>query len=122
VLSFAVPAGAIAGIAVVAANAVSDDNSGTGATMAALMSFFAILFILSRPLKGWKMALLLSMIGLAVTAYVTPLGSNFFGFTHDVTLTTRSAIVGGIAMVCISGVNRVRSRWLEEKPEGSSPN
>jgi cation-transporting ATPase E len=122
VLSFAVPAGAIAGIAVVAANAVSDDNSGTGATMAALMSFFAILFILSRPLKGWKMGLLLSMIGLAVTAYVTPLGSNFFGFTHDVTLTANSAIVGGIAMVCISGVNRVRSRWLEEKPEGSSPN
>jgi cation-transporting ATPase E len=122
VLSFAVPAGAIAGIAVVAANAVSDDDSGTGATMAALMSFFAILFILSRPLKGWKMGLLLSMIGLAVTAYVTPLGSNFFGFTHDVTLTANSAIVGGIAMVCISGVNRVRSRWLEEKPEGSSPN
>jgi len=122
VLSFAVPAGAIAGIAVVAANAVSDDNSGTGATMAALMSFFAILFILSRPLKGWKMALLLSMIGLAVTAYVTPLGSNFFGFTHNVTLTTRSAIVGGIAMVCISSVNRVKSRWLEETPEGSSPN
>jgi cation-transporting ATPase E len=122
VLSFAVPAGAIAGIAVVAANAVSDDNSGTGATMAALMSFFAILFILSRPLKGWKMALLLSMIGLAVLAYVTPLGSNFFGFTHNVTLTTRSAIVGGIAMVCISSVNRVRSRWLEETPEGSSPN
>lgn len=121
VLSFAVPAGAIAGIAVVAANAVSDDNSGTGATMAALMSFFAILFILSRPLKGWKMALLLSMIGLAVTAYVTPLGSNFFGFTHDVTLTTRSAIVGAIAMVCISGVNRVRSRWLKETPEGNSP-
>jgi cation-transporting ATPase E len=121
VLSFAVPAGAIAGIAVVAANAVSDDDSGTGATMAALMSFFAILFILSRPLKGWKMGLLLSMIGLAVTAYVTPLGSNFFGFTHDVTLTANSAIVGGIAMVCISGVNRVRSRWLEEKPEGSSP-
>jgi cation-transporting ATPase E len=122
VLSFAVPAGAIAGIAVVAANAVSDDDSGTGATMAALMSFFAILFILSRPLKGWKMALLLSMIGLAVTAYVTPLGSNFFGFTHDVTLTTRSAIVGAIAMVCISSVNRVRSRWLEETPEGNSPN
>ena len=122
VLSFAVPAGTIAGIAVVAANAVSDDNSGTGATLAALMSFFAILFILSRPLKGWKMALLLSMIGLAVTAYVTPWGSDFFGFTHNVTLTTRSAIVGGIAMVCISGVNRVRSRLLEEKPEGSSPN
>lgn len=122
VLSFAVPAGAIAGIAVVAANAVSDDDSGTGATLAALMCFFTILFILSRPLKGWKMALLLSMIGLAVTAYVTPLGSNFFGFTHDVTLTTRSAIVGGIAMVCISSVNRVRSRWLEEIPEGSSPN
>ena len=122
VLTFAVPAGTIAGIAVVAANAVSDDNSGTGATLAALMSFFAILFILSRPLKGWKLALLLSMIGLAVTAYVTPWGSDFFGFTHNVTLTTRSAIVGGIAMVCISGVNRVRSRLLEEKPEGSSPN
>jgi cation-transporting ATPase E len=122
VLTFAVPAGTIAGIAVVAANAVSDDNSGTGATLAALMSFFAILFILSRPLKGWKLALLLSMIGLAVTAYVTPWGSDFFGFTHNVTLTTRSAIVGGIAMVCISGVNRVRSRLLEEKPEESSPN
>jgi cation-transporting P-type ATPase E len=122
VLSFAVPAGTIAGIAVVAANAVSDDSSGTGATLAALMSFFAILFILSRPLKGWKLALLLSMIGLAVTAYVTPVGSDFFGFTHNVTLTTRSAIVGGIAMVCISGVNRVRSRLLEEKLEGSSPN
>jgi cation-transporting ATPase E len=119
VLSFAAPAGAIAGIAVVAANAVSDDNSGTGATLAALMSFFAILFILSQPLKGWKLALLLSMIGLAVTAFVSPWGSDFFVFTHDITLLSRSAIVGGASMVCISAISRVRSRLHAGTHEGS---
>lgn len=121
VLSFAVPAGAIAGVAVVTANAVSDDHSGTGATLAALMSFFAILFILSRPLKGWKMALLLSMIGLAVLAFMLPLGTDFFEFNLNVTLLTRSAIVGGVAMVSIGAVNRARSRWLVGRHEGSSP-
>lgn len=120
VLSFAAPAGAIAGIAVVAANAVSDDNSGTGATLAALMSFFAILFILSQPIKGWKLALLLSMIGLASVAYVSPWGSDFFGFTHNATMVVRSAIVGGAAMVSIGVVNRLRSRLLVGKLEGSS--
>lgn len=120
VLSFAAPAGAIAGIAVVAANAVSDDNSGTGATLAALMSFFAILFILSQPIKGWKLALLLSMIGLASVAYVSPWGSDFFGFTHNATMVVRSAIVGGAAMVSIGAVNRLRSRLLVGKLEGSS--
>jgi cation-transporting ATPase E len=113
VLSFAAPAGAIAGIAVVAANAVSDDNSGTGATLAALMSFFAILFILSQPIKGWKLALLLTMIGLASVAYVSPWGSDFFGFTHNATMVIRSAIVGGAAMVSIGAVNRVRSRFIQ---------
>ncbi len=121
VLSFAAPAGAIAGIAVVAANAVSNDDSGTGATLAALMCFFAILLILSRPLKGWKMALLLSMIGLATLAYVTPWGSDFYGFTHNATMIVRSAIVGGAAMVSIEAVSRVRSRWLAGRPAGSSP-
>ena len=119
VLSFAAPAGAIAGIAVVAANAVSDDNSGTGATLAALMSFFAILFILSQPLKGWKLALLLSMIGLATVAYVSPWGSDFFGFTHNATMIVRSAIVGGAAMVLIGAVNRLRSRLRVGRLEGS---
>jgi cation-transporting ATPase E len=89
--------------------------------LAALMSFFAILFILSRPLKGWKMALLLSMIGLAVLAFMLPLGTDFFDFTINITLLTRSAIVGGVAMVSIGAVNRARSRWLVGRHEGSSP-
>ncbi|MEY3656535.1 MAG: hypothetical protein RL114_893, partial [Actinomycetota bacterium] len=58
--------------------------------------------------------------GLAVAAFVTPMGSDFFGFTHDITLLTRSAIVGGAAMVSIGAVSRVRSRWLVGRPAGSS--
>jgi hypothetical protein len=49
-----------------------------------------------------------------------PLGSDFFGFTIDITLLTRSAIVGGAAMVSIGAVSRVRSRWLVGRPAGSS--
>jgi hypothetical protein len=48
------------------------------------------------------------------------LGSDFFVFNIDITLLTRSAIVGGVAMVSIGAVNRVRSRWLVGRPAGSS--
>ena len=62
------------------------------------------------------------MIGLAVLAFMFPMGTDFFEFNLNVTLLTRSAIVGGVAMVSIGAVNRARSRWLVGRLEGNSQN
>ena len=93
ILRFAVPSGAVAGLAVMAsyllagshygvprdefasrcgiesgAKTVTDVacwQPGSGATITLLVVFFWILIVLARPFRAWKVALVASMVGLA---------------------------------------------------------
>ena len=132
VLSFAVPAGAIAGLTVIAANyfargkwGVSDGAKcsvtnlgenvvdtacwrvGTGATLAVLIVFFWILIILARPLRAWKLALVSTMIGLGVLAFTVPIAREFFNFNLPTELLIESSIIGAIGIGAIEVVRRI---------------
>jgi cation-transporting ATPase E len=125
VLTFALPAGAVAGITVVIADfvahqswGVANDVScsvvntantdcwrvGSGATLAVLIVFFWILILLARPLRAWKLALVSTMIGIGVFAYTVPFASNFFNFNLPLRLMLESSLIGlaGIAAIEIS--------------------
>ena len=135
ILIFAVPAGAIAGITVVVAdfvardkwgvtdgtkcsvvnvakNAVNQDcwRVGSAATFAVLMVFFWILLLLARPLRAWKLALVLTMGGLGVIAFTVPFAREFFNFNLPTELLIESALIGGAGILGIEGVRRVQAR------------
>jgi cation-transporting ATPase E len=126
VLSFAVPAGAVAGITVVVADYVANISwgvaagtqcsvvtastsaintecwrVGSGATLAVLIVFFWILILLARPLRAWKLALVSSMIGIGVIAFTIPFAREFFNFNLPTALMIESGLIGlaGIATI-----------------------
>jgi cation-transporting ATPase E len=135
ILTFAVPAGAIAGFTVVIANyvargswGVSDGTKcsvvnvaenavntdcwrvGSGATLSVLIVFFWILIVLARPLRAWKLALVLSMIGLAVIAFTVPMARGFFNFNLPTLLLVEAGAIGAAGIVAIEITRRVQAR------------
>lgn len=133
IVRFAVPAGAIAGLTVVVADfaargkwsaadgvkcsvvksvdtVVNTDcwRVGSGATLAVLIAFFTILVVLARPLRTWKLALISSMIGLAVAAFQVPFAREFFNFNLPLELLIQSAIIGACGGAAIELVSRLK--------------
>jgi cation-transporting ATPase E len=129
VLRFAVPAGAVAGVAVTVsylwsqgeygmppeefatrcgvvsgAKQVADVacwRPGTGATVALLTVSFWILIVLARPFRPWKAALVASMIALAALAFILPAARNFFEFDLPAPLLWQSLIVGAVGAAAV---------------------
>ena len=138
IMSFAVPAGAVAGLTVVAADVVARNKwgvsegvkcsisdtaknvvneecwrVGSGATLAALVVFFAILAVLARPWRAWKIALVSAMCGLGVVAFVLPVAREFFNFNLPTELLLEAGgigLVGGALIELIHHVQVSRSQ------------
>lgn len=131
VLRFAVPAGAIAGVAVIVSYLVAHrsiaaeydrlcdgpfakgaempavcQQPGTVATMALLMVFFWILVVLARPFVMWKAALIASMVAIAVLVFLLPAGRNIFDFDMNFGQFVSAAIVGAVGAAAIEMVYR----------------
>jgi hypothetical protein len=89
---FSWPTGAVAGIAIVGADAWTADNTGTAATLTALLTFFMILASKSQPLRGWRIVLLISMAMLSVTTFVVAPLTEFFNFSMSSEILWKSLV------------------------------
>jgi len=135
ILRFAVPSGAVAGLAVIAsyllagshygvpredfasrcgidssARAMADVacwQPGTGATITLLAVFFWILIVLARPFVLWKGVLVGAMIGLAVLAFVVPMARTFFNFDAPPALVWQSLAVGLVGAAVVELIYRL---------------
>lgn len=134
VLRFAIPAGLVAGLAVLVSylwanhlygvpradfgerckvvegtKTVADIacwQPGAGATVALLVVFFWILIVLARPFRMWKVALIGSMASIAVLAFVLPAARRFFNFDLPAGLLWQSLAVGAVGAIAIEIVYR----------------
>ena len=134
ILRFAVPAGAVAGLAVMASYIFGEGHyaltrdefasqcavatgtpdvvhtdcwqPGTGATITLLVVFFWILATLSRPFRPWKVALFGAMMALAVLAFVLPVGRHFFTFDAPADLIIQSLAIGLVGGLLVEGIHR----------------
>ncbi len=105
-LLVAVPSGIILGTAALAAYFVAGVGTRPGQTAAALsliIGALVLLFVLARPWRPWKVALLTTMaVGAALGLVVTPI-RQFFAFewpTQDLWLTiATTGIVAGLGIV-----------------------
>lgn len=116
VLSFAIPAGLITGMAVFAsyltarAGDLSVDRSRTLATVAALVVAMWILITLSRPFRAWKTALVGLMIALAVGAFVVPPVRELFEFDIDTGAVPYALAIGALGALGVEGLYRFVER------------
>ena len=135
ILRFAVPSGAVAGLAVIVsyllagtdhgvpreqladrcgldagAGTVADVacwQPGSGATVTLLVVFFWILVVLARPFRPWKVALLGAMVLLAVLAFVLPIVARLFTFDVPLPMLGRSLVVGAAGAAAVEAVYRL---------------
>ena len=135
VLRFAVPAGAVAGLTVIAAYLWANGTYGmpvaertarcgapaghagpldpacsqpsTAATVALLVAAFWILVVLARPFRLWKAALVAVMAVLALGAFVLPVARTFFDFSLPAPLAWQAIVVGVVGAACVEAVYRV---------------
>jgi cation-transporting ATPase E len=122
VLRFTAPTGVVSAAAVFAAYTVArtvqhvkPDQARTAAFSAIMVIGLWVLALLSRPLVGWKLALLSTMAGLFALALVVPWSHRFF--TLDIPATTL-----GLALAIGSGgaalVTMVSSRAFNQQRSG----
>lgn len=145
VLRFAVPAGVVAGLSVFASYLIATRNygvgreafltqctvapgqstmpdlacwqTGTGATITLLVVFFAILIVLARPLVAWKLALVGSLMVVAVLAFVLPAGRAFFEFDAPAGLVWQSLAVGAVGAGFIELIHHFAPGPVADAPE-----
>jgi cation-transporting P-type ATPase E len=131
VLRFAVPAGAVSGLVVIASYLLSRFLFGsppaaactdvgplagdqacwepsTAATIALLVTAFWILIVLARPFHPWKAALIGGCVAIAVLAFVLPFARDFFKFYAPPTLALMALGVGAIGAVAIEIIYRLQ--------------
>jgi len=150
VLRFALPAGGIAGLVVIAAYLWARDRygmpgglrcsisgqtpapldaacwqPGTGATVALLSTFFWILVVLARPLRPWKAAVIGSMIAAAALSFLVPPAARFFNFNLPLGLFIESIIIGSAGAAAVEVLYRVtqhrRNRTFQSIPHHDGP-
>ena len=135
-LRFAVPAGAIAGLAVIGSYALAGSHygvsadtylqrcalavsgpadpacwqPGSGATITLLTVFFWILSVLARPFRPWKALLLGAMMLLALLAFVVPFAREFFTFDVPAALAWQSLAIGAAGGVLIEVLHLLTQR------------
>ncbi|GAB3053634.1 HAD-IC family P-type ATPase [Intrasporangium mesophilum] len=135
ILRFAVPSGAVAGVAVIVSYLLAGSHygvpqdefasrcgleagtrtvadvacwqPGTGATITLLTVFFWILIVLARPFVLWKALLVGSMIALAVLAFVVPFAATFFNFDAPASLVWQSLAVGVVGAAVVEAIYRL---------------
>ena len=117
VLTLAVPAGVVAGIATLAARQwLALERAGqaqvtTGATLVLVVSGLALLTLTARPLLGWRLGLVVLMAGAALLGVLIPAVREFFVLAWPTPATWLViAVTGGAAVAGIEAVYLVRRR------------
>ncbi len=116
VLWFAVPAGAVAGAAVLTVYAPlhlggDEGQARTGATLVLLLVGLWVLGILARPLNAWRLGLVVAMAGAAAIAFAVPLIREFFAL--EIPARTTSVLVlcvGAVACALVEVIHRAGTR------------
>ncbi len=125
VLSFALPAGGITGLAVFAAYLVArvegfgPDERKTAATIAALVVALWVLTVLARPLNIWKTVLVASMSAIAVGAIAIPSFQGALELSVPLTLLPQVVGLGAAGAFAVEILARWSNRETDEKwPQG----
>lgn len=112
VLSFAVPAGALAGLAVFATywlatlEDLARDERRTAAAIALLVVALWILSVLSRPYARWKIALISAMAAIAAAAFVVPMARSFFELSVPLVMVPQALAIGAAGAMGVELVHR----------------
>lgn len=112
VLGFAVPVGFVAALLMMLNYSIMNgdgkpiDVSGTSVSIVMMMISLWTLFLLARPLRGWKIGLIVGC-GLAfVAVLIIPAISSRFNYNLDVSTLPMTILIGLIGIICVTLIKR----------------
>ena len=145
VLRFAVPAGVVSGLVVIASYLLASFlfdtptaaqcagaaqgtvpqgvvqrcwEPSTAASVSLLVAAFWIVIVLARPLRPWKIALIVICIALAIGAFTVPIAQDFFQYQAPAAMVWESLAVGAVGALLIEVSYRMQpgSAYQRTKP------
>ncbi|GAA1823740.1 HAD-IC family P-type ATPase [Agromyces salentinus] len=111
-LSFAIPAGVVVALAVFAYSwlatqaGIGEDELRTGSTLLLTIIGLWILTVLSRPIDGWKILIIGSMMLGLILVYSVPIATQFLVFVDPSIVT--AALVLVVSVVSIAAIEVIR--------------
>ena len=118
VLGFSIPTGVLLGIGVFGAYFVarrlgsSGDEARTAACVAIVVSGLWVVVLLSRPVRGWKLALVASMGALFAVSLVVPGARDFFSLSLPLGAFSESLAFGAASAFAVTISSRVITERL----------
>jgi cation-transporting P-type ATPase E len=124
VLTISVPSGAMCALAILLTFAVARaenaplDNAKTAAVTVAMIVSLWVLVIVARPLKPWKVGLVLAMATLFALAYLTPGLDRFLSLSHKpgIEVTLSALAFAAAAAATIDGITTRVARRTARQP------
>jgi cation-transporting ATPase E len=119
-LSYCIPSGLIIGTVVAGTDAflrfsdmATPAYSQTVASLILSLSGLWVLTALSRPLRGWRLVIVVAMYALFIGMFLIPLTRDFFGYAIlPPNLTVLAVGVGGLASLLLEVTNFIVGRIL----------
>jgi len=116
VLQFSIPVGLINAIGMLAIYLISENifsativESGTASAIFLMLTSSYVLFLLSRPIKPWKIALITTMIAIFIVALFPPL-SNYFRYQINLVILPIALLITIFAVMLIKLVSRQKTQ------------
>ncbi|MCL2173760.1 HAD-IC family P-type ATPase [Candidatus Saccharibacteria bacterium] len=112
VLKFAVPVGVIAAIAMMVNYALvnhrdmSMDVAGTSVSIVVMMIVIQVLILLARPLRGWKLGLIIACAAAFVAIILSPIATHF-NYALDLSILPLTLVIGLIGAVAVTAVRKL---------------
>jgi cation-transporting ATPase E len=119
VLSLSIPAGVAAGVATFVAFIIGQGAQTERSTLGLVVLFvvfFWLLGVLARPLNWWKITLIVTLVVLAVGAFLLPLPQTFFQLNLPSAEWPLALLIGGCGAVVVEIAHRVRRARSFVKP------
>ena len=114
VLSFSIPTGAVMAIAMIAcyywlvsSAGASVTVAGTGVSIVVMLIGILVLIRLSKPVRGWKLLLVLACELAFMACVLWPPLANLFSFEFQLNTLAIALIVVAIAVVLIGGLQQI---------------
>ena len=113
VLRFAIPIGIVSANAMminyylISNKGIGIDIAGTSVSIVAIMITMTVLVLLARPLRGWKLALILACATIFVTIVLTPTLAQYFQYNLSINTLPTTFLVGGIGILLVILIKKI---------------
>lgn len=117
VLRFSVPIGVLAALLmminylIIHGAGIRGHSIGTSVAIVVMIIMSTVLVILARPIKGWKIGLIVACLSAFAVTVITPFFAELFKYDLNPTILPTTLVMGIIGIVAVMVINKVSTKF-----------